>query len=246
MLVTLFGIVMFSKPLPPNVPSPNTMSIAVYGKGRVPVKNLQLRSGKETIDHLAALFSNLQSRQITGLMVCDAARSRAEQRMLLEEKMRSLMRLLSPDAAVEQTLQALDWPGTGEMLQEYTVEIRPTSEQNSRAWQELLQTAWKYGFVRSMPNANGREAYRFRWVGTAHATAMTYLNLSLKEYLLWLHEKQCLVIEDGGTVKYLILCQPMNGTHTAFMLPEEAEVEVSLDNMGYVIAACTLPIKTTS
>ena len=226
-------------PLPPNVPFPNTLSIAVYGKGRVPVRNLQLKSGKETINNLAALFISLQSRQIAGLMVFDATHSRAEQQALLEEHTRSLMGSLSPNEAVEQALQSLDWPGTGELQQEYTVEIRPASADSSRSWQELLQNAWKYGFVRSTPNVDGREEYRFRWVGNAHATAMTYLNLSLKDYLLWLHEKRCLVIEEKEKIRYLILCQPMNGTHTAFMLPEGADVEVSLDNMGYAVAACT-------
>lgn len=226
-------------PLPQNAPFPNTMSIAVYGKGRVPVQNLQLRSGKETIDQLAALFASLGNKQITGLMVTDATHSKAEQRMMLEERARALMHSLSPDEAVENALQLLDWPGTGELQQEYTVEIYPVGADSSRSWQELLQTAWKYGFVRSEPNADGRKAHRFRWVGKAHATAMTYLNLSLKDYLLWLHEKQCLVIEENGIIRYLILCQPVSGTHVAFMLPEGAEAEVSLDNMGYAVAACT-------
>jgi len=228
-------------PLPKDAPPPNTMSIAVYGRGRVPVRDLKLKSGTETIDALALLFEALDARKISGLSVFDATSSAAEQQRRMENRTRYLMQTLSPNNAVKQAVQEMDWPGSGEMQQEYTVEIRPSNGENGSAWQALLQTAWRYGFVRTEPEGEGRLAYRFRWVGKAHATAMTYLDLSLKEYLLWLHEKGCIAIEEQGRLKYLILCQPMNGTHTAFQVPVGAECEASLDNMGYALAACTLP-----
>lgn len=228
-------------PLPDDVPYPNTMSIAIYGKGRVPVQSLQLKSGRETIDALVRLFAALQSRKVNGLSVWDATQSVAEQQERLAAYTRNLMKLTSPDTAVSHTLTELDWPGSGEMQQEYTVEIRPVNMENHASWQTLLQTAWRYGFVRTDPNGMGRLAYRFRWVGEAHATAMTYLNLSLKDYLLWLHEKGCIVIEEHGKPQYVILCQPVKGTHTAFSLPADASFEASLDNMGYAVVACTLP-----
>lgn len=228
-------------PLPKEVPPPNTMSIAVYGRGRVPVRDLQLKSGRETIEALAQMFEALNAQRSNGLSVWDATHSAAEQRQRIEKHARLLMQTVSPEAAVNRTLQEMDWPNSGELQQEYTVEIRPVDPQNIGVWQTLMQTAWRYGFVRTDPEGEGRLAYRFRWVGKAHATAMTYLDLSLKEYLLWLHEKGSIAIEDQGKLRYLILCQPMNGTHTAFQLPIGAEYEASLDNMGYAVVACTLP-----
>ena len=47
------------------------------------------------------------------------------------------------------------------------------------------------------------------------------------------------VQEDGG-LKYLILCKPLTGTHSAFDVPAGASVEASFDNDGYAVVACTL------
>jgi len=116
---------------------------------------------------------------------------------------------------------------------------RPLSE--TRQGQALLRTAWRYGFVRTQPHGKGSAPYRFRYVGNAHATAMTYLDLPLKEYLEWLHQKETLTISEEGRVKYLILCKPMKSAYVEFDIPANAACEVSLDNMGYAVAACTLP-----
>ena len=83
-------------------------------------------------------------------------------------------------------------------------------------------------------------AFRFRYVGKAHATAMTYLDLRLEEYLEWLHQKGVLAVQEDGGLKYLILCKPLTGTHIAFDVPAGASVEASFDNDGYAVVACTL------
>lgn len=228
-------------PLPADVPAPNTTSIAAYGKGRVPVDNFQIKSGRQTIDALAELFLDLNTQGVSGLIVADGTVSRAQQRQRQEDNVRERMRTSSIEAAVEQTLNTLDMPGFGEMLQEYTVAIRPQSQQKQSQWQTLLRTAWKHGFVRSVPEQSERQASRFRWVGKAHATAMTYLDLSMEEYLRWMHEKGVLAIREQGQLQYLILCRPMKGEYLAVDLPVQAKYEASLDNLGYALIACTFP-----
>ena len=227
-------------PLPSDAPYPNTFSIAATARGAVPVDNLQIVSGKGTIEALKELFSDLRKKGINGLMVCDGTRSPAQQQERRETFLRTLLSRQTLAQALEQTNLLYDQPGIGEMQQEYTVEIRPHAEAAPHAWQQLLQTAWRYGFVRTESTGEERDAYRFRWVGEAHATAMTYLALSFRDYLFWLHEKGMLVIRENGSIKYLIFCKAFSGTHIAFSLPAEAEVEVSLDNMGYAIAACII------
>ena len=236
--------------LPAGVPPPNTMSIAITGKGMVPVRSLQVRSGRETIQALGELFTALRQQGVTGLTIWEGTLSQAQQREQQEQYARKLMQSMPPDEAVRHTLANFDQPGTGELLQEYTVELRfQTSEQNvaderpletTSHGQKLLQTAWRHGFIRSHPDAVNREAFRFRWVGKAHATAMTYLSLSLEEYLTWLHEKGTLTIEENGAIKYIILCKPVTGSHIAFSVPKGASCDASLDNMGYAVVACTL------
>lgn len=238
-------------PLPADVPAPNTLSAALYGKGMVPVRNLHIRSGPGTIDALKELFGTLQARGVTGLCVWDGTVSRAEQHERMVLYARQLMRTQPVQDAVQNTFAALDAPGEGEMLQEYTVELRFHSAaadtpqeiafEDTLAGQQLLQTAWRCGFIRTQPDAQDRHAFRFRWVGKAHAAAMTYLQLSFEDYLLWMHEKGVLTLWEAGTPKYVIVCKPLNGTQVSFTLPSGAICDASLDNMGYALVAAELP-----
>lgn len=233
-------------PLPEDAPPPNTAGIAKYGNGMVPVRSLSLKAGRQTIDALSSLFAVLREKGIEGIYVCQGTTTAAEQQSRLVKSMRMQMRLDSPDHARQTVLDQMEWPGFGELLQEYTVGIclmdAVAQQQDERLLEEsaqgqmLLQYAWRHGFVRS----DAAHPDRFRYVGKAHATAMTYLDLPLAAYLEWLHQKEVLVISAGGRPQYLILCQPMLNERIAFDLPSGAEWEASLDNTGYAVVACTL------
>lgn len=234
--------------LPPDLPPPNTFSIAAYGKGMVPIADLGIQSGKETIDALKSLFQALNQKGISNIVVSGGSVSAAQQRQSLLEELRQKMRSMSAREALEQTLHEKEWPDTGEMLQEYTVELRVRSAvhaydapfETSEAGETLLQLAWRYGFVRTHPMDGGDHPFRFRYVGKAHATAMTFLDLDLEDYLQLLHEKEYLTIREGGKTKYVIICQRVSGTHMRFSIPINAVCEASLDNTGYAVVACTL------
>ncbi len=234
--------------LPRAVPAPNTMSVAAYGKGMVPVNDLKIQSGRETIQALVQLFDKLRARGVSGLSVWKGTQSAAEWRVEQIRGIRARMETATLQEAVERTLSENADPCLKEGLQEYTVEIRLSAGDtaDSRALEDtpqgrsLLQLAWRYGFVQRRPGAQGALAYRFRYVGQAHAMAMTYLNLSLEEYAQWLHQKGTLTVYENGKAKFLILCKPITGTHVELWLPEGASCEVSLDNLGYAVAACTL------
>lgn len=237
-------------PLPQELPAPNTMSIASYAKGAIPVRNLKIRSGIETMNALTELFAVLREKGVQGLTVWQGTLSRAEQREQQKVFFRSRMAVSAPDRAFEETIEQLDWPGTGELQQEYTVELRfhaGTPQQaeekrfeESRRGQTLLQNAWRYGLIRSNPKASGREAFRFRYVGKAHATAMTYLDLGLEEYLEWLRQKEVMVIADAAGPQYIILSKPLENGRAELILPQDASIEASLDHAGNAVVACTL------
>ena len=106
----------------------------------------------------------------------------------------------------------------------------------------LLQLAWRYGFVTVSTSRNG---VRIRYVGEAHAAAMTCLGLNFAEYLAFLHQHRQVMIRPTGEGGYWIVCRPVQGNYVEFSLPEGAEWEVSLDNLGYAAAACTLTITST-
>ena len=235
-------------PLPQDVPAPNTLSIAAYAGGNIPVRSLQLSSGIETMDALKSLFSALRRQNVTGLAVWEATISQAQQQAEKLEYARMLMRSVLPEDAAAQTVMLWNEPGAEEMLQEYTVELRfrretspdPRRPEMHADGQALLQQAWRHGFVRTHPDAGEHGPHRFRYVGRAHAMAMTYLDLSLQDYLLWLHEKGVLTIYNGGTPEYVIVCTALQNGRAVFRVPQNAQYEVSLDNIGYAVAACTL------
>ncbi|MBR6569256.1 MAG: hypothetical protein IKK75_02270 [Clostridia bacterium] len=230
--------------LPDEALAPNCFSIAKYANGMVPVKSLTIKTGAETIGALERLFDHLRRMGITDLYVARGTMSEAEQKEAIVQKAKKMMENDSASEAIKLTLDAMDWPGTGEYCQEYTVEIRMmnTEPENLQLLdytshgQTLLHLAWRYGFVRP----DSAKPFCFRYVGTPHATAMTYLNLSYADYLEWLHQKGCIAIREEGKIKYLILCKQMEGSHIAFDLPVGCNFEASLDNLGYALVACTL------
>lgn len=230
-------------PLPDDAPFPNTASIARTANGTVPVRSLDIKTGWQTITALSDLFHHLRMQQADGLFVSHGAVTVVQQKQNHFDTMRDLMRLYSPETAAALTVQMLDMPGTGELLQEHAIEFalmensaEEISPEETYQGQLLLRTAWRYGFVRT----DRSHAWRFRYVGKAHAAAMTYLNVDLATYLEWLHLKQHLVVWEGTKPIYLILCVPLIGEYAAFNLPKDCTFEVSLDNTGYALAACTL------
>lgn len=234
-------------PLPGDVYAPNTRSIASYGKGMVPVNDLSVKCGEETITALAELFSLLRAQGVSGLCVWRGTQSAAEQQAERIARLRALAAKMTLEEATRRLMVEYDTPEASQRQQQYAVEIRmsvggsaePDAQplESTETGRALLRTAWRSGFVRC--GTSGASAYTFRYVGQAHATAMTYLDLNLPAYLEWLHEKGVVAVAQEGRLKYLILCKPASGARVAFSLPEGARFEASLDNMGYAVVACT-------
>lgn len=237
-------------PLPIQVPHPNTLNIATYGKGMVPVNDLSLKTGRETIRALTALFADLRGSGVGGFAVWRGSQTPAEQQEEMLAYARWSAAKFSLDKAVAKTRGAIELPGSGELLQEYTVELRMGTEGNvlpdERPLEEtvqgrqLLRFAWRNGFVRTQTGCSEGQHFRFRYVGIAHATAMTYLDVDLATYMEILHEKRILTVRGEAGQLYLIQCVPAEGRHVVFQIPKEAECEVSMDNTGYAIVASVL------
>ena len=240
-------------PLPSDAPMPDPVCIATYGRGMVPVCDLTLKSGTQTIEALEELFADARRKGVEGLTVWRASMSEAEQRELQLERVRVHAATMNLDEAVAKAREEVDDPNTSDFQQEYTVDIRLCTTPGSMAdnrphrltqqGRYLLQNAWRYGFVRRYPyeDTNLFREYQFRYVGVAHSTTMTYLDLDIESYLDLLHEKKAIQVNLNGTPRYVILCQPLMEEYVSVSLPDGCEYEASYDNMGYVIVACTLP-----
>lgn len=232
-------------PLPKDAPAPNTVSIASEGRGMVPVSELKIKSGRETIQALGRLFEELRGKGISGLNICQGTLSRAEQGAARTKYACTLLAKDSLSQALLAAEQEIDRPGSGDYQQEYTVAFSLNGDRSQALWNtapgELLsRTAWRYGFIRRYPREEGLRAGQMRYVGRAHATAMTYLDLSLEDYLEWLHQVGAMTISQNGRPQYILLAKKITGTHIAFSLPTNAVCEASLDNTGFALVACEL------
>lgn len=238
-------------PIPSDAPGPNTFSIAAHGKGIVPVRDLTIKSGQQTIDALYQLFFDARQKGIEGLAVWRGTLSEAEQRELQLERVRAHASSMNLSEAVEKAREEVDDPRASDYQQPYTVDIRLYEALNGAAdtrpmgmteqGRYLVQNAWRYGFIRRYPreNDNPYRAYQFRYVGVAHSTVMTYLDLDLESYLELLREKQVIQVHKNGIPEYLIICKPMLEAYVKFDLPVGVTYDAGYDNVGYAVVACT-------
>lgn len=104
--------------------APNTMSVATYGKGMVPVNGLSVKSGRDTIQALAELFASLRSEGVSGLCVWSGTLTRTEQAASQAQAALRYAAQMSLEDAVRKTL-AQDTPvSVAEQRRDDTVEIR--------------------------------------------------------------------------------------------------------------------------
>ncbi len=241
-------------PLPADAPGANTVCIAAYGKGIVPVRDLTIKSGQQTIDALYQLFFDARQKGVEGLAVWRGTLSEAEQRELQLDRVRAHASSMTLTEAVEMARAEVDDPRTSDLQQQYSVDIRLYTAWNGAAdssplgltqqGRYLMQNAWRHGFIRRYPreNSNPYKAYRFRYVGVAHSTVMTYLDLDLEAYLEVLHEKQAILVHENGTPRYLILCKPLPAEGCVNIpVPEGTTYEAGYDNLGCAVVACNFP-----
>lgn len=212
-------------PLPLEASAVHLENIATFGKGMVPVSDLSLQSGRVTIEALTGLFQALRENGAGCFAVCRGT-------------------------VPASGRTAAEAAGLHELLQEYTVELRmicPGSQQpdqrpleETAQGRQLLRLAWRNGFIRTRPGGRGEAGFLFRYVGVAHATAMTYLDVDLPTYLQLLHEKKTMTVHGEGGRVFLIQCAPVTGSLAAFSLPADSACDVSMDNTGYAVAVCTI------
>lgn len=224
-------------------------NIATYGKGMVPVNDLSPVSGRETIRALAKLFVLLRENGAGSFAVWQGTRSPGSGAEEWRRRMQAMVQKTDVDTAVALLAPQCDAPSE-EWLLPYTVELRmpspdpelpdPTPLAETEQGRRLLQLAWRCGFVRC--GSKEEDTFRFRYVGQAHAIAMTYLDVSLSDYIRILHEKRNITVRTRETT-YHIQCIPAPEGYAQFHVPANSEVEVSADNTGWAVAACTISNK---
>lgn len=232
-------------PLPELSQQAASVNIATVGRGMIPVNDLSLRTGKDMIPALTELFALLRENGAGSFTVWRGMEAGNLTREALLHRMQAAARDTDLKSAVAYIRQSL--PTEAEWCLPFTVELRMPSEdpalpddtplEETVQGRKLLSLAWRCGFVRC--SSEDALSFCFRYVGRAHATAMTYLDVGLSDYLEILHEKRNITIRTKEAT-YHIQCIAAPDNYARFHIPAGAMVDVSADNTGYAVSACTI------
>ena len=244
-------------PLPEERGTPNTFNILATTHGSLTCRDTQAVLGADAMAALDDLFLAARQAHINQLTILRATLSPQQQKSLQIERFCELAETLPLENALTQTLHEIAAPGCSEHQTAWAVDIRicdgwdklPRSEplNRSKEGRWLLENCWRYGLIYRYPdNAASAEpgcaAYHFRYVGRAHAAMMHALSLSLEDYLQLLHEQGVLTLWNAaGQPQCTVLCALANPDLSVYV-PVQAQLEdVSLDNLGWGIAAYLWP-----
>lgn len=240
-------------PLPADVIIPNTFGVLKYTSGRVSCRDGQAVLGEEALCALDALFTDARREKINTLTVFAATRSQEQQRQLLTDKMSSLARDMPLEDALRLARAAVDEPDCSEHQTGWAADLRICAGWNdppsasplsaSTAGQWLLNNAWRYGWIRRYPDADPDDedkAYHFRYVGKAHAALMHAMDMTMEDYLAYLHEHGTVTLtSDEGAPVATAVCVELGEGGAAFPIPLHGHIEdASLDNQGWAVVSC--------
>lgn len=246
-------------PLPETAAAPSTYNILTHSHGTIACRDLQAVLGEDTLSALEALFADARQQHINLFTVFRGSIAPAQQKTLQVERFCQLANALSLEEALAQTLREIAPAGASEHQTAWAVDIRicdgwdqlprsePLSASSEGQW--LLENSWRYGLIHRYPESDpdsdpSCSAYHFRYVGKAHAAMMHALSLSLEDYLALLHRQEALTLwDEAGAPVCSVLCRPVDGVLTV-QAPMLAQLEdVSLDNLGWGVAAYLWPLE---
>jgi len=231
-------------PLPEAAPAPNTLSAASLG---APVRSPQTLAAEETVRAAREWLYAARVKGYLSPVVWAGARSKEQQLDWQLDQLRYYAQFHSLEEAARLAAREREAPGCSEHQTGWALDIRlcesyalPPDEKplsDSEAGRYLLDTCWRYGFIRRYKNHPcPEEALHFRYVGQAHAEMITALGLPFEKYLSFLHEAQALRYYDRGELKYVIICQPARGDWQLRKPRGFTALEVSYDNQGWAVA----------
>lgn len=245
-------------PLPEDAAPPSTFNLLARSHGTVACRDLQAVLGEDAISALEALFAAARQNHINLFTVFRASLSAAQQKELQIQRFCQLANALPLEDAFRQALLEISPAGASEHQTAWAVDIRicdgwnqlPRSEPLSASpeGQWLLDNCWRYGFIHRYPESDPSPdpscgAYHFRYVGLAHASMMRALDLTLEDYLSLLHSQETLTLWEDDKPVCSVLCRTVEDT-LAVQAPMAAQLEdVSLDNLGWGVAAYLWPVE---
>lgn len=247
-------------PLPAEFSDEGLIPIGSTSGYKIPVKDNSVTLFRPAYDALHAALDAAAADGLQNYIIQEGYRSNETQTNLFNERMAKLQNKYSGDILIEQTKKEVNYPGTSEYQTGFSFNVRlypnPESldfvESDQGKW--LVENSWKYGIIfrfptRDFPNATWEDKSHktgvsvdlnlFRYVGEAHACAMTTMNFCLEEYVEFLMAHPHISIYENGALKYEIFRVADTGD-ASFNLPvpnPARKCQASFDNMGGIVLA---------
>lgn len=252
--------------LPSDFSEENIKSVREWTNSRVPIRDNNIELFRPAAEAIDTMVVEAKILGMENFIVQNAFRTMADQQGLFDKQVGDIQAKnskISVDQAIEQAKKSVNYPGTSEYQTGFAFEMKlynredakitGTKFQDSDQGKWFNENCWKYGVIFRFPTAgyptedtedksyktgNASKLNIYRYVGTAHSTAMKILNMCLEEYIEYLIATPHIAIFDNGKIKYEIYRQPYEGGDAMVQVPLAATSYVSsIDNMGGVVTA---------
>ncbi len=253
-------------PLPADFSDSTIVGVGNGSGWKIAVTDNNVKLFPPAFQALQSMIADAGTAGLADYIVREAYRSNDAQTELFNKQMEKLSNKYSGDILIEQAKKTVNYPGTSEyqtgMSFRMDIYNKEKPEVGKQKFQESDQgkwfttNSWKYGVVFRFPTTDfptlGREdkSYKtgvtsqinlYRYVGTAHATAMRIMDYCLEEYVEFLIAHPHVCIYQDGALKYEVYRVAAEDAETYDMpVPNPASgYSASLDNMGGVVMAYT-------
>ena len=253
-------------PLPSDFSDATLVSVGNTSGWKIAVADGNVRLFPVAFDALQTMITDAGKENLTNYIVREAYRSNDEQTELFNKQMEKLSSKYSGDILIEQTKKTVNYPGTSEYQSGMSFNMRLYDKEKPEVarqkFQEtdqgkwFTQNSWKYGVIfrfptQDFPNSSWEDkSYKtgvttqlslYRYVGQAHAAAMSIMNYCLEEYIEFLMQHPHVCIYQDGALRYEIYRMEVE-TADRYDVPvpnPASSYTASLDNLGGVVMAYT-------
>ena len=241
------------------------VSIGNASNWKIAARNANVRVYPVAYDALAAALTDATAQELKYYTAWEGYRTNDDQSALFTARAEKLSGKYSGDTLIQETKKYVNYPGTSEYQTGMSFILRLYDSKdaavNNLVYQKSDQVkwftsnSWKYGLIfrfptKDFPNSAWEDkSYKtgistemnlYRYVGKAHAAAMTVMGLCLEEYVEFLLQHPHFSIYADDALQYEVYRIPSDMASESYdlVVPNPAgDYQASFDNMGGIVMA---------
>ena len=231
-------------------------------KFSIATKDRSVRLFNVAYDHLLEMLMGAKDSGLENYMIQEAYRSYEEQEALFLKEQSKYENKYTGEVLIEKAKETVNAPGTSEFQTGLAIRIQrhksgdsefnkvSFSETEHFAW--MYNHSWEYGWIfrfpvsgyptagttdKSWKTGESKTMMVFRYVGIAPAAVMHQKDFCLEEFIEYMIQHPHIAVYKDGELKYELYRIQYNGGSATIRVPNGADAEASMDNMGGVIVS---------